>query len=254
MDNSISNNNAEGVKIIRSTEDINSLKNINDKAKLFINSAFEELDTANGKPDGILQRSEGEIHVFEDGAISVVKNGKLVAGMSAEGAEARMIGDTLQIKFNDGSESIIKNNELISGKTSSNRAFKKVGNEIVFEDTKQPEKKQESAKVENNVPTPVSTGSINGVKKQKIDDIAKEYIKIASNTESFSEKDINNWVKQKAEFNAKYQNTFKKLLGKPEAYKNGELNTDVYNLKFSPVLNTNSMKFFWELFNVEEIK
>ena len=253
-DNSVSNNKAGEVKIIRSAEDINSLKNINDKTKSFINSAFEELDYANGAPDGKLERSEGEIHIFEDGAVSVVRDGKLIAGMSAQGAEARVVGDMLQIKFSDGVESVMKGDKLISGKTSNNRTFKKIGNEIVFEDVKKDEKRQDTAKIEDATSKRVSTGSINGVKKQKIDAIAEEFNQIKCKDGGFNKEDFDNWVKQRAEFNKKHQRTFKKILGEPEPFKNGDVNTDVYYLNFSPVLDTETMKYFWELYNAEELK
>lgn len=250
-ENSISNND---IKIIRSREEINTLGNISEKARMFLNSAFDKLDVEKGKPDGKLNRSEGEIFVFNDGAVSVIKDGKLFAGMSAQGAEVQNIGDVLEIKFNDGAESVMKGDKLVSGKTSTNRAFTKEGDKIVFEEAKQPEKAQEPAKVEDVSPKRVSTGSINGVKKQKIDDIASEFIEFSRSIDGRSVDDYEKWIKNKTKFNKKHQRTFRQVLGESESFKYGEINTDVYELKFSPVLNPRTMKYSWDLHSVTELK
>ena len=257
-DNSISNN-AGDVKIIRTREDINALSNLNEKAKSFLNCVFDKLDVT--KVDGKLQKDEGAIYVFDDGAISVMKDGKLYAGMSAEGAEVQTIGDVLEIKFSDGAESVMKDDKLVSGKTSTNRAFKKIGDQIVFEETeetkkakKAPKAKTEVEKADDVSPKSVSTGSINGVKKEDIDNMVQEYNKISESIDGRGGDDFDKWVKEKAKFNKKYQRMFRQLLGDSGAYKEGEISTDVYQLNFSSVMNSKTFKYYWELYNVEKIK
>ena len=251
--NSISKNTTNEVKIIHSRDDINSLQNLNNKAKSFLNSTFDKLDTENGKADGILQKSEGEIYVFDDGSISVMKDGVFMSGMSMQGAEAQMIGDTLQVRFSDGAESNIKDGKLVSGKTNKNRAFVKEGNNIVFEDTLKQTTTENEVKVEKKKEKPASSGSINGVKKQTIDDIANKYIEMKSSND-YKNMKYADWVKQKDDFNNKYQKLFKKFLGAPSSYKITDIHADNYKLSFSPIMDPLTMKYSWELYNVEEVK
>lgn len=239
------------VKIIKSFADIKGLNNINDKAKMFLNSVFNELDTKN--KDGVLQDNEGTIYVFDDGAISITKDDNLYAAMTKNGSEVRVVDDCLVTKFADGSESTMKGDKLIKGKTANQREYTVKDGVIIFndEETKEVSVSKEVATNKSEIkPAETTSKEINGVDMAQLDRIAEEYLEIVRNYNS--EEDYTQKIKQKKDLYNKYFNTFKKAINSElKAYNMRDLETDNYIMHFSPVINLNTNKYYWELYDVE---
>lgn len=92
-------------KVLTTREEIQALK-MDDKAKNFLNSVFGELDTSSpsgNKPDNILQQKDGEIFMFDDGTVSIMKDGKLYAGINNKGKSFTVKDDKI-VYTNDNSK------------------------------------------------------------------------------------------------------------------------------------------------------
>ena len=253
------------VRTIKTLDEIKAL-NISRKTKDFLCSVFNELDTTDSKGnkigDNILQQNEGSIYVFGDGSVSIMKNDKFYAGTSAEGAEVRADGDTLNATFSDGSTSVMKDDKLISGTTDKGNAYTIKDGALVFDKkTTENEEKTivenqknttESSKIQHNDKAAKNSSKINGVYKSQLDDIAKEYQQLTRSNYKRNDK---------LNFYLKHLKTISKALKKhPSAYstellknyKPEQLETDNYIMQFSPVMNPNTFKFYWELYDVKE--
>lgn len=108
-----------GHKILRTREDIQALQNIDAKTKNFLNCVFDELDTDGNKADGKLKGKEGEIVMFNDGSVSVLKDGKLYAGINDKGKS-----------FTVKNEQIVYNSEKKAVKDSFDRKTKVLTKEM----------------------------------------------------------------------------------------------------------------------------
>ena len=259
-DSSISGNDSK-IRTIKSLEEIKSINNISDKAKVFLNSVFKELDTIN--TNGFLEKEEGAIYVFDDGAISVTKNNKLYAGMTKNGSEVRVKEDCLITKFYDGAESTMKDDKLVAGKSAN-------GNEYTVKDgiitsnnpiakVKQTEnnnnteiqQSKESAKSAIKTDKPQQKSSkINGIEKEQLDKIANEYLAIVKSPDS--DNNFLKKIKDKKSLCKKYLRVFKKAINSPlKSYNFKDIETDKYIMHFSPVLDMYTNKYYWELYDVE---
>ena len=286
MGNNSINDTQMSVKTIKTLEEIKAL-NVSGKTKDFLSSVFNELDITDAKgkknADKILQQNEGSIYVFGDGSVSITKNGKFYAGTSAQGAEVRAVGDTLNVSFSDGSKSVMKDDKLVSGTTNNGRAYTVKDGNIVFDKTEPSLKEQktnakqqpatqepkaveekpkamtdepkaisESAKVQKTEKADNESSEINGVDKTLLDNIAKEY-------QNLTRSDYK--LKDKLKFYLKYSDLFSRALNKIprsytmeqlKTYKPEILETDKYTMEFSPSMNLLTHKFYWELYDVRE--
>lgn len=251
--NNISNNcdSNYNVKIVHSKNDYQSVSNLSDKAKTFLNSVFKELDKGDASgtnhSDGILQDYEGQVYIFSDGAVSVMKNNKLYAGMTKEGAETRVYDDCMVTKFSDGAETVTKNGHTVSGKTANNKKFIIKDGKIVFEE------KEADKSTTNSLKSKHVTQEVKSKleKKEKLDTIAEEYLEILSSITNNDNYD--NVLNKKQALYTKYKKIFNKMLGSPFCFKSKELKTDKYVMQFSPVLNRDDMSAYWELWDVQKI-
>ena len=272
MGNNSINDTKMSAKTIRTFDEIKSL-NVNNKTKDFLSSVFNELDITDAKgnknADKILQQNEGSIYVFGDGSVSITKNGKFYAGTSAQGAEVRAIGDTLNVTFSDGSKSVMKDGKLISGTTDNGRAYTVKDGNIVFDDEKTGLKEQkttvkqqpaiqeskavtEPAQVQETEKADNKSSKINGVDKTLLDNIAKEYQNLIRSDYKSNDK---------LKFYLRYSDTFSRALNKIprsytmeqlKTYKPEILETDKYTMELSPSMNLLTHKFYWELYDVRE--
>lgn len=243
-------NKNDSVRRIKSFEEIKALNNINDKARTFLNSIFNELDT---QKDGILQKNEGAIYIFDDGAISVTKNDKLYAAMTKNGSETRVIDNCLITKFSDGAESTMKDNKLIEGKTADKKDFTVKDGVVTFKQT--PKKKEEIQTTNDTPKSETKPFKINGVKTELLNKIANEYLEIIYAPDSFSESDMNQKLNNKKALYKKYLNVFKKAINSEiKPYNWQELETDKFIMRFSPVTDPATYESYWELYDVKTKK
>ena len=239
------------VGVIRSIDDISKFKNINKKAEAFLYSVFNELDTKT--KNGILEKDEGTIYVFDDGAVSIMKDNKFYKGMTKENSVTRVIGDSYVTTFADGAESTMKDGKLFAGKTAVGLGFTAKDGVITFDEKakinkKEVEEKQTAKQVKEAEKRPDKNKKINGVEIQKLEDIVKEYRDIMYQS-SKSDKEFSKMPDRILNLYLKNQHIFKKVLNtplKPGNFREIELEDCI--MHFSPGMDPVSGKSYWDFY------
>ena len=272
------------VKKVKTMDEIKSMSNVSNRTKDFLYSVFNKLDTTDSKGnpirDNILQKNEGSIYVFEDGSVTITKNDNFYAGTSAEGAEVFAVGDTLNITFSDGSKSVMRNGELVSGITDKGNAYTVKDGILVYDNKSKQNAVPKNTKTDDAKSNTVETNTknavkapktidgasnvhdtekinekskINGVNKTVLDNIAKEYQNLIR---------TNYKINDKTNFYLKYTNIISKALRKEprtaiaeqagRKYAPARLETDNYLMELSPIMEPETFRCYWELYDVQE--